>query len=134
MDRWPRMRAPVAAGLAGLAACGYVYAVDPSAPGHYPGCPTKLLVGLDCPFCGSLRATHELMHGNVAGAVDFNVVTVTLVLPLIAIAYVLWAYRRWRGEEFTVRFPKWATGALVGLLVVFTVVRNLPGMPLGTTT
>jgi uncharacterized membrane protein YjfL (UPF0719 family) len=30
-------------------------------------------------------------------------------------------------------FPKWATSALVVLLLVFTVVRNLPGMPLGTT-
>ncbi|HPE12191.1 MAG TPA: DUF2752 domain-containing protein [Actinomycetota bacterium] len=131
--RWQRMRAPIATGVAGLAACAYVYAVDPSTPGHYPGCPTKIFTGLDCPFCGSLRATHDLLHGDVVGALSLNAVTVLVILPLIAVAYVLWTYRRWRGEDFSMTFPKWATSALVVLLLVFTVVRNLPGMPLGTT-
>lgn len=128
------MRAPIAVGLAGLAACGYVYAVDPSAPGHYPGCPTKLLVGLDCPFCGSLRATHDLLHGDLGSALGLNAVTVLVILPLIAAVYVLWVYRRWRGEEFSLEFPTWATGSMVVLLLVFTIVRNVPGMPLGTST
>jgi hypothetical protein len=128
------MRAPIAVGVAGIAACAYVYAVDPSSPGHYPGCPTKLLVGLDCPFCGSLRATHELLHRDLVAALGFNAVTVLLILPLIAVAYVTWAYRRWRGEPFVIEFPTWATSAMVVLMVVFTVVRNLPGVPLGTTT
>ena len=29
-----------------------------TSPGHYPLCPTKALMGLDCPFCGGLRAAH----------------------------------------------------------------------------
>ncbi len=126
------MRTPVLAGAAGLAACGYVFAVDPSEPGHFPPCPLKVATGLDCPFCGSLRATHELMHGNVVGALDLNAVTVLFVLPLAMIVFGVWSLRRWRGERFEMRFPVWATSAVVALMVVFTVVRNLPGMPLGT--
>lgn len=126
------LRAPLAAAAAGLLACGYVYAVDPSQPGHYPACPTKVLTGLDCPFCGSLRATHELLHGNMAGALDLNALTVLIVLPAVMVVYLVWVHRRWRGEEFTVRLPVWLTTAMVAVAVVFTVVRNLPGMPLGT--
>jgi hypothetical protein len=122
----------VAVGLAGLAACGYLYAVDPSQPGHYPGCPTKLLTGLDCPFCGSLRATHELLHGNVAGAMDYNALAVMLILPVTAVALGVWAVRRVRPQTPGVPVPRWAVASTVVLMVVFTVVRNLPGMPLGT--
>jgi hypothetical protein len=126
------MRMPLAAAAAGLAACGYVYAVDPSEPGHFPPCPTKVLTGWDCPFCGSLRATHEVLHGNVGGALDLNAVTVLFVLPVALVVLGAWTLKRWRGEQFEMRVPTWATGAVVALMVVFTVVRNLPGMPLGT--
>jgi uncharacterized protein (DUF983 family) len=72
------------------------------------------------------------MHGNLVGALDLNAVTVLLVLPAILVIFVLWTYRTWRSEEFEVRFPTWATATAVVLLVAFTVVRNVPGMPLGT--
>ncbi|MEZ5186851.1 MAG: DUF2752 domain-containing protein [Candidatus Nanopelagicales bacterium] len=132
MDRWKRMRAPIGIGALGLVSAGYVYAVDPSSPGHYPPCPTKVLTGWDCPFCGSLRATHDALHANIGGAVDLNVLTVVLVLPAILVVYLLWSYRRWRGEELRLELPTWATSALIALFVAFTVVRNLPGMPFGT--
>ena len=127
-----RMWKPAAVAGMGLAACGYVFAFDPSEPGHFPPCPTKVLTGLDCPFCGSLRATHELMHGNLVGALDLNAVTVLLVLPAMLVIFALWTYRTWRDEKFEMRFPVWATATAAVLLVAFTVVRNLPGMPLGS--
>jgi hypothetical protein len=72
------------------------------------------------------------MHGNLVGALDLNAVTVLLVLPAMLVIFALWTYRTWRGEEFEMRFPEWATATAAVLLVAFTVVRNLPGMPLGT--
>lgn len=126
-----RLLAPLLVGVTGLVACALVYSVDPSQPGHYPPCPTKVLTGLDCPFCGSLRATHELMHGNLLGAADLNV-TVYVVLPAIVLAFLLWTRRRLCGQAWSPQFPRWATVSAVMLLLVFTVVRNLPGMPLGT--
>jgi hypothetical protein len=72
------------------------------------------------------------MHGNVAGALDLNAVTVLFVLPALLVLYALWLYRSWRGEEFVVRIPTWAMSTLVVFMLVFTVVRNLPGMHLGT--
>jgi len=132
MSAWQRMRDPVLAGAAGLAASAYVYAVDPAEPGHFPPCPMKALTGLDCPFCGGLRASHELMHGNLWLALDLNVVVVLLALPAIVVGYLWWARNRWRDEQVSVSAPRWAMVSAAVLLVAFTVVRNLPGVPLGT--
>lgn len=126
------MRAPVLAAAAGLAACGYVYAADPSQPGHFPPCPLKALTGLDCPFCGGLRATHDLLHGNVAAAVDLNALTTLFVLPVALVLLVGWTVQRWRGRPFEVRIPTPVTAAIVVAVLAFTVVRNVPGMPWGT--
>lgn len=128
------MTAPIVTGAVVLGACGVVYAVDPAGSGAYPPCPTKMLTGYDCPFCGSLRATHQLLHGNVTQAVDYNAMTVLLLYPLLLVLFVVWSVRRWRGQEFTLNVPTWVSGLVVAGLVVFAVVRNIPGVPLGTAT
>ena len=132
MSRWDRMKTPVFVAVGGLAASAYVYANDPSEPGHFPPCPTKVLSGLDCPFCGGLRSTHELMHGNLSGALDYNAFTVLLAIPAMLVVFGIWSWDQWRGEDEPRKVPVWTNVSVALLLVVFTVVRNLPGMPLGT--
>ncbi|NQW73490.1 MAG: DUF2752 domain-containing protein, partial [Actinobacteria bacterium] len=73
-----RLLAPLVAGAAAVAGCLLVFAVDPNEPGHYPICPTRALLGIDCPGCGLMRGTHDLLHGNLAGAVDHN-----LLIPVL---------------------------------------------------
>lgn len=133
VSRWSRMRAPVIAGATGVLACGYVFVMDPSEPGHFPPCPFLTLTGLDCPFCGSLRATHELMHGNVGTAMDYNLVTVLFILPVSLALLIAWTVQRWRAQPFRVETPRWAIVSAALALIAFTVIRNLPGMPWGTT-
>jgi hypothetical protein len=126
--RGRRLVAPLAA-LAGSAlALGYLAAVDPNQPGHYPVCPTKLLFGVDCPGCGMMRATHDLVTGNVAGALDHNVLIVVFA-PLVVILWLRWFLRSWRGSTPEVSYAQfrrrnlWMYGALAFVLV-FGVVRN----------
>lgn len=121
-----RRRARVAALTAGAAAVAYVALVDPGAGSSvYPPCPSRTLLGLDCPGCGGLRGTYDLVHGDVVGALDHN-----LLLPflLVAVAYgVVLAVAPLFGRHVRpLRPPRWAvvTGAVV--LVAFTVLRNLP--------
>ena len=132
VSRMSRMRAPVLAAAGGLAACAYVYAVDPSEPGHFPPCPLKVFTGLDCPFCGGLRATHDLLHGNLAAAVDYNALTTVFVLPVTMLLLIAWTVQRWRGKPFALTLPRPAMAVLVVAVLAFTVVRNVPGMPWGT--
>ena len=110
--------------MAWAAALGLVAAltrlVDPSRPGSYPTCPFLAATGLACPGCGSLRAMHALTHGDLLLAFDRNAV---LVVVLAASAVVGLSALAGRPAP---RPRRWA-GPLAGLLLVlWTVVRNLP--------
>jgi hypothetical protein len=113
-------------GAAGLGAAGlaYIAAVDPHRPGAvFPFCPFKVLTGWDCPACGGLRMTHDLLHGDLGAAVTDNVFLL-VGLPLLAL-WSLWRRRRGRRVVTT------ALLVVLGLATLgWTVVRNLPGFPL----
>lgn len=111
-------------GALGAAALAYIAAVDPHRPGAmFPFCPFKVITGWDCPACGGLRMTHDVLHGNFSAAVSDNVFLL-IGLPLLAIWSV---WRLGRGRQVV-------TTALLVMTVVatlgWTVVRNLPGFPL----
>jgi len=116
---------PAAVAVAAAAAVAYVGTVDPNEPGHYPTCPFLAVTGLFCPGCGSLRAVHALARGDVAAAASSNLLAVLAVLPLTAI-WLAWARRSWRGTARDSVAPPLLLWTVVGLVVVFAVVRNLP--------
>jgi hypothetical protein len=118
-------RASRVAGLtAGVAATAYIALVDPSGGGVYPLCPTRLL-GLDCPACGGLRGTHDLLHGRLGEALDHN-----LLLPgflaFAALAFGLWLLPLVGRPAGVLRPPRWAAAAAIVLVAGFAVLRNLP--------
>ncbi|MEU6365661.1 DUF2752 domain-containing protein [Streptomyces sp. NPDC046931] len=113
----------VLAGVVG--AFAYVGAVDPNEPGHYPVCPLLRHTGLYCPGCGGLRSAHAFVHGDFLAALQDNALAVAGYLGF-AVVWTLWVVHAARGRRL--RFdpgpvPLWGLGAL---LLVFTVVRNLP--------
>ena len=122
--RWAWATA-IAAGLASLAIR------DPNQAGSYGICPLHALTGLDCPFCGGLRGTHALLHGNVATALDHNLMLPIYLGVLIVLGVVVW--RRspliGSGEGRRILRGKVWVWALIGLTVAFFVIRNLPWFP-----
>jgi len=116
----------VAATLAGSA--GILVLRDPNLSGSYGFCPFQALTGLDCPFCGGLRGTHALLTGDVATALDYN-----LLLPLLLAAAVGGLLLWWRGSLLgrtrAQLINRWVIAAAVGVLVVFWVLRMLPAFP-----
>lgn len=123
-----RMLAPLLALVGAAAALGYLAVVDPNEPGHYPVCPTRLFLGVDCPGCGLMRGTHDLVTGNIGGALDNNLLLV-VIAPLAVVLWARWARRSWlgatpavTGEQFR-RRSRLMTIGLVAVLV-FGVVRN----------
>ncbi len=115
--------AGILAAVAG--AFAYVGAVDPNEPGHYPVCPLLRVMGLYCPGCGGLRSAHALVHGDVLTALHANALAVAGYL-LFAVLWTVWVVRAARGQPPRIDLGPvtlWSLGALV---LVFTVVRNLP--------
>jgi hypothetical protein len=110
-------------GVALGGALGYVALADPHSPSSvYPACPFKLLTGWNCPFCGGLRLTHDVLHGDLVAGIHDNVF-VLVGLPVLA-AWVL--VRRARGKNLR---PRAALLTLVAATIAWTVLRNLPAFP-----
>jgi hypothetical protein len=107
------------------AAFAYVGAVDPNRPGHYPACPFRVLTGLWCPGCGGLRCAHALVHGDLATALGANALAV-VGFAACAVLWTGWTVRSVQGRPFTVRLRPVHRWAVATLIVVFTIVRNLP--------
>ena len=109
--------------VAGAAAT--VYFLNPSAHGFYPVCQFHRLTGLNCPGCGGTRALYALLHGHLAPALRDNALFVGGIIFLAA-----------RGSWFALRnipgrangefFPGKYLWPLLAIMLVFTVLRNLP--------
>ena len=121
-----RLSKPALVGAAIVGVVGVVAAIDPNQPGHYPMCPFLAITGLYCPGCGSLRALHDLAHGDPLGALSRN------PFALVLFAGLAWGYLRWVRQAATGRYqawqmPTWLVYGLPAAVVVFTVLRNIPG-------
>ncbi len=130
--RWsmlPRWVAPVATGLLALAVCGVLAAIDDDTRAVLaPRCPFRTVTGLDCPGCGGTRALHALVRGDLALALDHNVVTV-LLLPLLAWAWMRWLLARTGRALAPPTLPPRVSMTLAVVLAAFMVLRNLPWLP-----
>jgi len=127
-SRGRRLVAPLVTAAATVGALGYLFAVDPNEPGHYPLCPTKALFGIDCPGCGCMRGLYALTHGDVAAAANHNHLLL-LAVPIAIVFWILWVVRAWRGVSpaVSLRTFRLRNRALVIALVVmlaFGVIRN----------
>jgi uncharacterized membrane protein HdeD (DUF308 family) len=69
-------------GTAALVAA-VLFFFDPATAGFYPPCLFKTFLGTQCPGCGSLRAAHQLLHGNFKEAWMLNR-PLLIALPLAA--------------------------------------------------
>lgn len=84
MQRWYKL----------LIACGLLVAViiyalfDPAESGLFPKCPFLQLTGLLCPGCGSQRALHSLLVGDIKAAFHYNPLA-TLLFPYLILGFVV---------------------------------------------
>jgi hypothetical protein len=117
------IRAAVAGGA--FAAAALLFAFDPAATWWFPSCPLNALTGWLCPFCGSLRAWHALLHGDLHAAWKFNPLT-TLAAAIVPMAVVVDAIVGPR-TSWSERLFSWCVSAR-GLVfaAAFAVLRNLP--------
>ena len=102
---------------------------DPATSGVFPPCPLRYLTGWYCPGCGSLRAIHQLLHGNLRAAWAMNPLTVVL-LPFLSYGLISSALFEFRGKGLPEPFLRavWIR-ALCAAIVLFGIVRNLPMHP-----
>ncbi|GIG39467.1 DUF2752 domain-containing protein [Cellulomonas phragmiteti] len=121
-------RGAVPFAVAAVAAAGAAVLVvrSPYTPLSYGLCPSVLLLGVSCPGCGGLRATHDLLTGDLAGAWLANPLW-TLTAPLLVAVWGVWTARRLRGGP-PLTTPSWVPWTVLVVVVAFTVLRNVPAL------
>jgi hypothetical protein len=112
------------AGGAAVVALGLAL-VDPHDPGSWGVCPVYALTGRYCAGCGVLRATRDLLVGDVAGAWGMNPLWV-LAVPLLAAAWVRWLVRVLRTGRPAAAPPAWTALVVTAVVVLYSVARNVP--------
>lgn len=122
----PRRLLPPLATFAGIAAAfSYVGLVDPNETGHYPLCPMYAVTGLYCPGCGGLRSAHAFIHGDLATAFGDNALAVVGYV-LFAAVWVIWLVRARKAQPVRLVLPTGVWWSLGAVILVFTLLRNLP--------
>jgi Protein of unknown function (DUF2752) len=101
---------------------------DPASSSFFPPCPLRYFTGWYCPGCGSLRALHQLLHGNLHAAWAMNPLTITL-LPFLAYGFASLAVFELRGRPLPGTLPAAWIRTLCAVIVLFGIVRNLPLWP-----
>lgn len=104
-----------------------LYTFDPAAAKSiYPPSPSRVLFGIYCPGCGTLRGLHQLLHGNLGTAFVLN------PLMVLSLPYLFYVYLRYSLPVITKRKIKplfiqphliwW----LVKVILAYWFLRNVP--------
>jgi Protein of unknown function (DUF2752) len=119
----------VAACLFGVAGLVMLWVFDPATSGVFPPCPVRYLTGFYCPGCGSLRALHALLHGDLRRAWAMNPFAVT-VLPFLCygLASEILLALRGRGLPQVTLPANWIRAFGIAV-VLYGIARNLPVHP-----
>jgi Protein of unknown function (DUF2752) len=111
------------------AASGYLLLFEPGKNGFFLACPFRKLTGFTCPGCGSTRALHRLIHGDVVAAFQFNPLFV-LALPLLLYVLLRYTNAAVRGKPIN---PNQLSAKYIWVLFVvilsFWIFRNTPFYP-----
>ncbi len=106
-----------------------LYVSNPAGWCFFPRCPFYVLTGLYCPGCGTLRAFHHLLHGNILVALDLNPLAV-IALPLIGLHAATELVCRIKGKDLPyVAFPVAWSWIILAVILAYWILRNIPFYP-----
>lgn len=86
-----------------------------------------MATGWDCPGCGSQRAIHHLLHGEIGSAWRMNPLLI-LLIPYLLLGLIAELFRTryaWAAWLRKYLFGSVAGFILLGVIVLYTVLRNV---------
>jgi hypothetical protein len=104
-----------------------LFVFNPATAVFYPKCLFHEMTGFYCPGCGTTRALHGLLHGDIRTALHENALA-TLALPVLGAILLARAIRR-RPPVGASRGAWTRLAVLLGVILAFGVLRNIPRRP-----
>jgi hypothetical protein len=115
--------------LAPLFAGVILFLYEPGKWPFFPVCPFRALTGFTCPGCGSTRALHQLLHGNVFAALQLNPLLI-VSLPLLLFVLLRYTNAVMRGQPMRTNtlHPRYIW-TIFGIVLFFWIFRNTQFYP-----
>lgn len=113
-----------------LLALGILYfTINPNTFPYTPKCPFYSLTGFHCPGCGSQRAFHEILHGNIWTGLQHNFLILFAAIIFIYKFYISYINKSSSKKSNNLLHHNATPWVILALVVGFWILRNLPLEP-----
>ena len=100
------------------------YALDPSSSTLFPRCTFLSLTSYKCPGCGSQRAVHALLHGDLAAAFRYNALLL-IAIPWIALCLFAESRRTRNPRLYTRLNAPLLIWLFLAMVLIWWLLRNI---------
>lgn len=97
---------------------------DPSDSAFFPKCPFYVATGYKCPGCGSQRAIHALLNGDISQAFHFNAMMM-ICIPILAFLFLGGILKNKYPRLFRITVNPFLSWSLVLLILSWWLLRNV---------
>ena len=102
---------------------------NPSETDMFPKCPFYSFTGIYCPGCGSQRAAHQILNGNIFEGIRHNYLLGLLALVLVYQAFVFIVNNILGKEVTNVLHKSKVTLGILIIVILFWILRNIHIFP-----
>lgn len=107
----------------------FYFIINPNTFAFAPKCPFHSFTGLHCPGCGSQRAIHEILHGNIWTGLQHNFLILFAILIVSYKLYVSYVNNSSSQSNQNLLQHNAAPWLILALVLGFWILRNIPLEP-----
>ena len=113
--------------VSGLLALYYLN--NPTTSTFFPKCIFYKSTGLHCPGCGSQRAFHNILQGNIIAGLKHNLLLVLLIAVLFY-KTILFVLKKMTNKEYkSLLQNSYVIKTILVLIIVYWILRNIDQYP-----
>ncbi|GGH47928.1 hypothetical protein IA57_00215 [Mangrovimonas yunxiaonensis] len=112
-----------------IGAVSLYFLINPAEANIFPPCPFHTVTGLYCPGCGSQRAIHDILNGNLLQGFGHNYLFLLLFFVLGYEALTWIRAKCFNKTTYNLINTSKFTIAVLVVVLVFWCLRNLPFYP-----
>ncbi len=119
----------VGAAIVVLIALSLLFLLNPSEVQLFPHCPFHTVTGLYCPGCGSQRAAHDILNGDLLAGLQHNALIILVGAVLLIEGVILLLQSVFSMKIYNPLHNTWFVRLILVVVILFWILRNLPYEP-----